>query len=91
VEDGSFLNNCTFDGGDHQVIVKGDLSSIEFEGLTFQFSEQASVSITATDSSVTFFDCLWRYHVGDTIVVIGEAYDVTGNTTAGNHTVLELD
>jgi hypothetical protein len=86
-EDGSFLNNCTFDGGDHQVIVKGDLSSIEFEGLTFQFSEQASVSITATDSSVTFFDCLWRYHVGDTIVVIGEAYDVTANTTAGNHTV----
>jgi hypothetical protein len=85
-EDGSFLNNCTFDGGDHQIIVEGDLASIEFQGLTFQFSEQTSVSILATDSSVTFFDCLWRYHVGDTIVVIGEAYSVIGNITTTLHT-----
>ena len=84
-EDGSFLNNCTFDGGDHQVIVEGDQASIEFHGLAFQFSEQTSVSIIAMDSSVTFVDCLWRYHVGDTIVAIGEVRD--GNATTANHTV----
>jgi len=77
-ENGSFFDNCIFEGGKNQVIIEGDLAFIEFHGLIFQLSNQTSILIVANDSFVTFSECLWRDHVGDSLVLIGEAPPFSG-------------
>jgi hypothetical protein len=77
-ENGSFFDNCIFEGGKNQVIIEGDLAFIEFHGLIFQLSNQTSILIVANDSFVTFSECLWRDHVGDSLVLIVEAPPFSG-------------
>jgi hypothetical protein len=78
--------NCILEGGENQIIVEGDISIIELYGLTFQTSTHMSVQVTTTDSIITFTNCRWWYHVGHSVVFIGESPPDTASDSNSNST-----
>jgi hypothetical protein len=88
---GLLLESCIFEAGQNQVIMEGDSLEIKFQGLTFQRSEHASVSILTTNSVVTFSDCLWQYHSGDAVVIVGDSSVPIKNATGSRASSIKSD
>ena len=57
---GSRADNCTLLGGQDQVLIKGNVTDIRFEGIIFAQSTRVSIGALGTSGAVAWFDdCEW--------------------------------
>jgi len=71
--EGSYFNQCIFEGGKHHFWLVEGASGIVLSGITLKKATEVSVIFEGGNDSVVWFDdCIWESNYGETTVLIIE-------------------